>query len=202
MRAVFLDRDGVVCENRADHIKSWDEFHFIPGALLALRWLREAGVRVFVVTNQAVVRRGLVAAHVVDDIHARMVRQVVLHGGAIDDIAYCPHDGCDGCDCRKPRPGMLTRLAATWGIDLGQSYMVGDAWTDVAAGRAAGCACVLVRTGRGVEQIGLPETRLHPAEHVASDLLGAVEWILAEEGRRRAGRAAGMHAQQVVAVGA
>ncbi len=112
MRAVFLDRDGVISENLADHVKSWEEFRFIPGALDALRWLHQAGFRTFVVTNQAIVNRGVVSAQVVEDIHARMLAQVVQHGGFIDDICYCPHDYHENCECRKPQPGMLTQLAA------------------------------------------------------------------------------------------
>ncbi len=182
MRAVFLDRDGVISENLADHVKSWEEFRFIPGALDALRWLHQAGFRTFVVTNQAIVNRGVVSAQVVEDIHARMFAQVVQHGGFIDDICYCPHDYHENCECRKPQPGMLTQLAARWRIDLARSYMVGDAWTDVAAGRAASCRTVMVRTGRGAEQVNLLEAQQHPAHHIAANLIEAAEWILYQEG--------------------
>jgi D-glycero-D-manno-heptose 1,7-bisphosphate phosphatase len=182
MQAVFLDRDGVIGENRADHVKSWEEFRFIPGALDALRALREAGMRAFVVTNQAIVNRGIVTAQVVEEIHTHMLYHVVQHGGAIDDIAYCPHDLADDCLCRKPRPGMLMRLANQWDVDLSRSYMVGDAWTDIAAGRSARCQCVMVATGRGAEQRGTPEARLYQADCFAADLAHAVEWILCREG--------------------
>jgi D-glycero-D-manno-heptose 1,7-bisphosphate phosphatase len=198
MRAVFLDRDGVVCENRVDHVKSWDEFRFIPGSLTALRMLREHGLRTFVVTNQAIVRRGIVGPHVIDDIHSRMTRHVVEHGGALDGIAYCPHDDGDGCDCRKPQPGMLTRLASVRRVDLSRAYMVGDAWTDMAAGRAAGCRCVLVRTGRGAAQQALPGAPNHLAHQIVDDLYSAVEWILAEEGLLKS-RAVGMSAHEASA---
>lgn len=196
MRAVFLDRDGVVCENRVDHVKSWDEFRFIPGSLAALRVLREHGVRTFVVTNQAIVRRGIVGPHVIDDIHARMARQIIEHGGALDGISYCPHDDSDRCDCRKPQPGMLTRLAAVRRVDLARAYMVGDAWTDMAAGRAVGCRCVLVRTGRGAAQHAQPSAPHYLAHHTADDLYAAVEWILAEEGLLKS-RAVGGHAHEI-----
>jgi D-glycero-D-manno-heptose 1,7-bisphosphate phosphatase len=181
MHAIFLDRDGVISENRADHVKSWDEFRFIPGALAALRWLRQAGFRTFVVTNQAIVNRGIVSAVVIDDIHTRMRWQIRQHGGQIDDLHFCPHDTGEGCACRKPRPGMLMQLAAKWNVDLARSYMVGDAWTDMAAGRAASCRCVMVRTGRGAEQIEHQEDGLALADHIAADLASAVEWILAQE---------------------
>ena len=185
MRAVFLDRDGVISENRADHVKSWEEFRFIPGTFAALRRLRQAGFLVFVVTNQAIVSRGIVAPSAVDEIHKRMQAYINFNGGRIDDIRYCPHDYEEGCHCRKPRPGMLKSLAAKWRIDLSRSYMVGDAWTDIAAGRAVQARCVMVRTGRGAEELRLPEARVALADHVAVNLQGAVSWILGQEGLSR-----------------
>jgi D-glycero-D-manno-heptose 1,7-bisphosphate phosphatase len=180
MRAVFLDRDGVISENRADHVKSWEEFRFIPGTFAALRRLRQAGFLVFVVTNQAIVSRGIVAPNALDEIHERMQAYITFNGGRIDDIRYCPHDYGEGCHCRKPRPGMLKSLAAKWRIDLSRSYMVGDAWTDIVAGRAVQARCVMVRTGRGAEELRLPEARVAPADHVATNLQGAVSWILGD----------------------
>jgi D-glycero-D-manno-heptose 1,7-bisphosphate phosphatase len=182
MRAVFLDRDGVISENRSDHVKSWEEFRFIPGIFTALRWLGEAGFHTFVVTNQAIVNRGIVAADVIEDIHARMLSHITYCGGRIDDVRYCPHDYGENCPCRKPQPGMLMALAAKWRVDLSRSYMIGDAWTDVAAGIAAGCHTIMVRTGRGGEQLELPEAQTYPANHVAADLTAAAEWILTQEG--------------------
>src|SRR5512135_2006935 len=114
MRAIFLDRDGVINENRTDHVKSWEEFRFLPGALTALRWLRMAGFQVFVVTNQAIVSRGAASTRTIEDINTRMMLQVALHGGRICDVRFCPHDTGDACTCRKPLPGMLNDLAARW----------------------------------------------------------------------------------------
>jgi D-glycero-D-manno-heptose 1,7-bisphosphate phosphatase len=182
IRAIFLDRDGVIGENRADHVKSWEEFRFLPGALDALRWLRLAGFRTFVVTNQAIINRGVVAAQVVEEIHTRMLLCIGWHGGQIDDVRYCPHDYGEQCECRKPQPGMLRQLADQWHVDLSRSYMIGDAWTDIAAGRAVNCRSILVRTGRGVEHASLPEARQYPADHVAADLAAAVVWLCQEEG--------------------
>jgi D-glycero-D-manno-heptose 1,7-bisphosphate phosphatase len=182
MRAIFLDRDGVINENRADHVKCWDEFSFLPGALSALRWLHLAGFHVFVVTNQAIVSRRIVTAQTIEEINARMALQVILHGGHISDIRYCPHDSDQGCECRKPSPGMLLDLAAHWHVDLHHAYLVGDAWTDIAAGRTVNSRCILVQTGRGNDQALLPQARQFPADHVAADLASAVSWIFAQEG--------------------
>lgn len=153
MRAIFLDRDGVICHNRQDHIKSWDEFQFLPGAKASLAALSRVGLPVIVVTNQAVIGRGLVPAQMVEEIHRRMVEEVAGYGGRIDRVIYCPHRPEDGCNCRKPRPGMLLQAAREMDLDLSGSYMVGDAVTDTIAGLEAGCRSFLVLTGRGFQQL-------------------------------------------------
>jgi D-glycero-D-manno-heptose 1,7-bisphosphate phosphatase len=178
---IFLDRDGVINENRTDHVKSWGEFRFIPGALHALRTLTQAGVRIFVVTNQAIINRGVVDRAVVDDIHARMVAVAAQHDAIISAVRCCPHRPDEWCGCRKPHPGMLLGLAEEYGVDLDQAVMVGDALTDIAAGKAAGCRTVLVRTGRGAAQLALPEARLYRPNAVARDLADAVDWYIAQE---------------------
>lgn len=183
MRTIFLDRDGVINENLSTHVKSWSEFRFIPHALTALRWLRQAHVRVFVVTNQAIVNRGLVSPAMLDDIHARMIARVEAAGGWITDIRYCPHDDHEHCTCRKPRPGMLLDLAREWGVDLSETYFVGDALTDVAAAHAAGCGAIMVRTGRGDEQLRHAQAHLHQPDYVAPNLLSAVQWFILNESR-------------------
>jgi D-glycero-D-manno-heptose 1,7-bisphosphate phosphatase len=182
MQAVFLDRDGVISENRTDHVKSWEEFRFLRGALDALARLHQAGFPLFIVTNQAIVNRGMITAQMLEDIHARMLGHIVQHGGFINDIRYCPHDYSENCACRKPRAGMLIDLAARWQIDLTDSYFIGDAWTDIAAGRAVNCRTIMVRTGRGEEHIRLPESRRYPADHTAADLPDAANWIMQIEG--------------------
>ena len=153
MRAVFLDRDGVICQNRSDHVKSWSEFRFLPGAKNSLAALGRLDLPIIVITNQAIVGRGMVPASVVDDIHRRMVAEVETHGGRIDRVVYCPHRPEDRCDCRKPEPGMLRQVAEEMGIDLSRSYLVGDAVTDLVAGQQVGCQLYLVLTGRGLQQL-------------------------------------------------
>lgn len=147
--AIFLDRDGVINENRADHVKSWDEFEFIPGALDSIRRLTETGLPIFVVTNQAAVNRGLMSLDTLNDIHNRMNETIAQAGGMVTRVYYCPHDNHEDCDCRKPLPGMLQQAAKDFPIDLSKSFLVGDAWTDVAAGVAVGARSILLMTGRG-----------------------------------------------------
>lgn len=153
MRAIFLDRDGVICKNRPDHVKSWSEFQFLPGARRSLVALSRLGLPIIIVTNQAAIGRGMVSARVVEDIHQRMMAEINSCGGRIDRIVYCPHRPEEGCECRKPKPGLLLKAAGEMGIDLTRSYMIGDAATDLMAGQRVGCRTFLVLTGRGVKQL-------------------------------------------------
>jgi D-glycero-D-manno-heptose 1,7-bisphosphate phosphatase len=152
-RAVFLDRDGVICRNRDDHVKCWEEFVFLPGALKALARLACLDLDIIVVTNQSVINRLMVTAKVVEDIHTRMVRAIEAAGGRIDRVMVCPHRPEDHCTCRKPQPGLLLAAAEESGLDLAHSYMIGDAESDMLAARAAGCRPYLVLTGRGWRQL-------------------------------------------------
>jgi D-glycero-D-manno-heptose 1,7-bisphosphate phosphatase len=147
--AIFLDRDGVIVENRAEYIKSIDEAHILPGALAALAQAARLDCRIVVVTNQSVVGRGLLSEEGLLAINAYIDAAIVAAGGRIDGWYFCPHLPEDDCDCRKPKPGMLLSAAADWNIDLPTSVMVGDALSDVHAGHASGTQAILVRTGLG-----------------------------------------------------
>jgi len=169
-RAVLLDRDGVITRRREDYVKSWDEVELLPGAADALARLCEAGYRVAVVTNQSAVGRGLMTMDTLDAIHRALDTVVGAAGGEIDAFLVCPHRPDAGCDCRKPRPGLLLQAARRLGIDLATTPMVGDQPSDVAAALAAGCRPILVG-----EDAPAP-----PGCWVAADLAGAVDLILAE----------------------
>lgn len=144
MKAVFLDRDGVINhaiirEEKAYSPRSREEFRLIEGAPAAVRELQAAGFKVLVVTNQPDIARGLLSTADLDWMTAR-----VLSEAQVDDLLICPHDDQHACSCRKPLPGMLLEGAGKWGIDLAQSFMVGDGWKDMAAGKKAGCTCILI----------------------------------------------------------
>ena len=184
-RAVFIDRDGVVCRNREDYVKSWEEFHFLPGALDALARLAQTDLRIVVVTNQSAINRGIVPAEVVESIHARMVSAIEANGGRVDGVFYCPHRPDEGCSCRKPRPGLLLRAAEQLALDLEGSYLVGDAESDMRAGRAVGCRRFLVLTGRGRRQLLRCLIHGERGFAVVPDLQAAVGRILRLEQQRR-----------------
>jgi len=186
LRAVFIDRDGVICHNRADYVKNWEEFTFLPGVLTALARLAASDLVVVVVTNQSAINRGQVAGAVVDDIHRRMVAAVEAAGGRVDAVYICPHRPDEDCPCRKPRPGLLQQAAVELGLDLTRSFVIGDAWEDIQAALAAGCQPYLVLTGRGQAQRGRAEREAAGRFEVVRDLAQAVEAILATDAGRRA----------------
>ncbi len=176
--AVFLDRDGVINENRADYVKSWEEFAFLPGVFDALCRLAESDLSIIVASNQSAVGRGLVSRDELDTINRTMVDRIHKEGGRIDAVLYCPHRPDENCTCRKPRPGLLLQAAKRFDLNLARSCLVGDAVSDVAAGLAAGCRPILVLTGRGNEELVRLRADGYDGYRVATDLKEAVDWIL------------------------
>lgn len=147
-QAIFLDRDGTINRERADYVKSWQEYEWLPGVLAALALLARLEVPILVVTNQSVVGRGIIAAGALNAIHEKLRCEATAAGGRIDNFLVCPHVPADNCDCRKPKPGLLLQAAAIYGVNLSHCIFVGDSITDLQASNAAGCRCILVRTGR------------------------------------------------------
>jgi D-glycero-D-manno-heptose 1,7-bisphosphate phosphatase len=146
-KAVFLDRDGVIVipefrDGRSFAPVHLKDYRFYPEVLAALSRLKAAGFLLVVVTNQPEVGRGLIAEEVLMEMHRRLQASF-----PVDAIKVCRHTGADGCNCRKPKPGMLLEAASELGISLLDSFMVGDRVSDVEAGRAAGCRTVLIDLG-------------------------------------------------------
>jgi D-glycero-D-manno-heptose 1,7-bisphosphate phosphatase len=181
LKVVFLDRDGVINSNRPDYVKRWSEFEFLPGSLEALQLLGIHGHHVIVVTNQSVINRNMTTKQVLEQLHKKMTEAVLSHGGAIEAVYYCPHVPEDGCSCRKPEPGLIYQAQADYGLQLPETCMVGDSLKDIQCARRAGCGkAVLVRTGHGEEAEGLCQARGIAPDHVADDLMAAVQWLLGE----------------------
>jgi len=149
MRLVILDRDGVINKESDDFIKSVDEWIPLPGALEAIARLTQAGYTVVVASNQSGIGRGLFTAKTLEDIHAHMKAEVAKAGGKIDSIFYCPHKPEDGCDCRKPKPGLFHRIMAYYTLPLKNVPIIGDAVRDLEAAQAVRGRPILVKTGRG-----------------------------------------------------
>ena len=147
-KLIILGRDGILNEFREDHIKSPEEWVAVPGALEAVSRLNHASWHVVVATNQSGIGRGMIDMAAVNAVHAHMMRSLQTLGGRIDAVFFCPHTPEDGCDCRKPLPGMVLDIGRRYGADLAQVPMVGDTLRDLQAAQAAGCEPHLVRSGR------------------------------------------------------
>ena len=148
-KVIVLDRDGVINEDSADFIKSPAEFSPLPGSIQAIARLKQAGFTVVIATNQSGLGRGLFNNRALLDIHDKLIEMVEQAGGALAGIYVCPHKPEDGCDCRKPKPGLLLRVAADLEIDATECIVVGDSRRDLEAALAVGARAILVRTGNG-----------------------------------------------------
>jgi D-glycero-D-manno-heptose 1,7-bisphosphate phosphatase len=170
--AVFLDRDGVLNRTTVRNGTPYppataDEADILPGVADALKRLADRGLTLIVVTNQPDVARGTQTREAVEQINARLGRELPM----LNAFYVCYHDNADGCQCRKPGPGMLFQAATEHGIDLARSFLVGDRWSDVVAGAAVGCKTFL---------LDVPYSQCHRCtpDHVVADLQEAADRIL------------------------
>ncbi|MBN2145974.1 MAG: D-glycero-beta-D-manno-heptose 1,7-bisphosphate 7-phosphatase [Anaerolineales bacterium] len=181
--AIFLDRDGVIIENRPNYVRSWQDVSLIPGVLEALASLSTLPYKIVIVTNQSAIGRGLVALKTAKEINQRLLRLILNSGGRVDGLFMCPHAPEDRCACRKPQPGLLLQAAHELSLDLQHSILIGDAWSDLQAGKAAGVPnLVLLRTGRGADQLKLPAPSSIGEFQVFNDLMQAVKHLRLDEG--------------------
>jgi D-glycero-D-manno-heptose 1,7-bisphosphate phosphatase len=185
MRAVFLDRDGTLNEEMG-YVNHVSRFHLLPGAAEAVRLLNENDWKVVVVSNQSGVARGYFPESVLAEVDARLNAELAREEARLDGTYYCLHHPQAqleayrrSCECRKPRPGLLRRAAQELGIDLGESWLIGDRLLDVETAHNAGARAVLVLTGygRGERDWVLSASPVKP-DHVAEDVLAAVRWLL------------------------
>ncbi len=180
-KAAFIDRDGVLNEERA-FVHRYEDFSLLPGAVAALRLLKESGYLLVVVTNQSGIARGIYSEADYVALTGRMRAELAAAGVPLDAVEYCPHLPDApleryrlDCDCRKPKPGMLRRATHALDIEPGASFLVGDRLSDIEAGRAAGIGrCFLVRTG-----YALPDEAVARADAVYDDLLACARSVVA-----------------------
>lgn len=178
VRAVFLDRDGVLNEvvvrgGKPYSPDSLADLVIVPDAAHALALLRARGFRLVMVTNQPDIARGRISRNEVARMHRHLCNRL-----PIDAVEVCEHDDADRCDCRKPKPGMLLRAAARDGIALSESFLIGDRWRDIEAGHRAGCRSILVGDGYASEKKAVPDVAV-------PTLTEAAAWILAQPSCRR-----------------
>jgi D-glycero-D-manno-heptose 1,7-bisphosphate phosphatase len=151
-KTIFLDRDGVINKKapKADYIKKWSEFEFLPGAIDSMKKLFDRGFEIYIISNQAGIARGAMSTEDLENIHKNMEKILSDHGVYITEIYYCPHGWDEGCDCRKPRPGMFYRAATDHQINLTKSLFVGDDERDKEAGDAADITTILINPEKGL----------------------------------------------------
>jgi len=172
VRAVFLDRDGVINANLERNGKpvaptSLADFQIFPGAADAVRRLKDAGFLIVVVTNQPDVRTGLTPKATMEAMHDEVRRQM-----PIDDFLICFHIDADNCACRKPKPGLILEAISKYDIDPASSYVVGDRWRDVFAGQAAGCRTIRIDHGFAEERPSAPDRVVGSLTEAADFILG------------------------------
>ena len=181
--AVFLDRDGTLNID-AGYLDRKERLMLFPWSLDSVRLLRRAGYAVVVVPNQSGVGRGMIEESFVEEVHQIIQSRLVDIGEKLDGHYYCPHEPSASieafrvdCDCRKPKPGLVTRAARDLGLDVERSIVVGDKWSDIGLAKQTGARGVLVRTGYGRSQEKNRQEGLS-ADAVVDTLMDAVNWIL------------------------
>ena len=178
-RAIFLDRDGVIIENSETYIRSLDEVKFLPSSIDSLRKLNPSVYKIVIVTNQSAVGRGLISLAQAEEINRHVMVVIVEAGGRIDGLFMCPHSPEDGCNCRKPKPGLILQAAEALSLDLENSILIGDAITDIQSGQAAGIPTnILVKTGRGSAQLQSFSMSSMPRFLIYPDLADVIASIL------------------------
>lgn len=182
-KLVILDRDGVVNLDSDHFIKTPDEWIPIDGSLEAIAVMNQAGYRVVIASNQSGIGRGLFEMSALNAMHEKMYKALTRLGGRVDAIFFCPHTAADGCDCRKPRPGLLEQAAQRLGVELRGVPLVGDSLRDLEAGIAMGCVPHLVLTGKG--ELTRAKGNLPPGTHIHADLRAFAQWLILGESAPR-----------------
>jgi D-glycero-D-manno-heptose 1,7-bisphosphate phosphatase len=183
MKLLILDRDGTLNRSRDDKVASPDEWEPLPGALEAVARLNHGGWRVVLATNQSGIGRGLFDMASLNAIHAKMQRQLAAAGARVEAIFICPHTPEDGCECRKPAPGLFRQIGARFGFALADVPAVGNSLRHVQAGAAAGCPPHLLLTGLSAAYAALAPHAipdLPPGARVHADLGAFADWLLAQ----------------------
>ena len=144
--AVFLDRDGVINRNRDDYVKDVDEMEILPGVPKAINLLNTMNFKVVIISNQSAVSRGLITIEKLLEIHEFLKKELLQNNAKIDGIYFCPHRPDDSCDCRKPKPTLILKAAKDLGINLSESYMIGDRESDMIAAEKAGVKFIPIET--------------------------------------------------------
>ena len=144
-KAIFLDRDGVINQERKDYVKNIEEFIIFESVHDAITLIKNHNFLVIIITNQSAVNRKLLTIENLDKIHEKLQNYLKMHDTSFDHVYFCPHMPKENCDCRKPKPGLIIQAKKDFKIELSQSFMIGDSQTDVQAAESAGCKGILLK---------------------------------------------------------
>ncbi len=182
MKVIFLDRDGVINEYPGDtrYVNSWQEFKFIPGSREAIQKLSRDGFKIFVISNQAGVAKGLYSSEDLAEIDAKMNEAIRKAGGELAGIYYCLHHPSENCACRKPKPGLLEQAFKDASITASETYFVGDSFRDMQAARSFGAKSILVLSGR--EKLSNRRNWEFEPDYVFENLLAVSDYLCSNNG--------------------
>jgi len=182
MKVVFLDRDGVINQYPGDtkYVNNWGEFKFIPGSIEGIKKLNSCGFKLYVVSNQAGVSKGLYSQEDLDEINENMLKELKVQGTKIDGIHYCTHSKGDNCDCRKPKAGLLRQAVLNSGMTFKSSFLVGDSFMDMEAARCFGAKTLLVLSGK--EKASNRDQWEFEPDYVFADLKSAADYLCTHYG--------------------
>ena len=144
LKTVFVDRDGVINQERSDYVKSISELEIYPNVAKNIKSLKDAGFLVIVITNQSAVNRGIITHEIVSQIHDSIQDHLKKYGTFLDGFYYCPHIPSENCNCRKPKPGLFQQAILELNIDLNSSWMIGDSDSDIEAADSIGCKAIKI----------------------------------------------------------
>ena len=144
LKTVFVDRDGVINQERSDYVKSISELEIYPNVAKNIKLLKDAGFLVIVITNQSAVNRGIVTHETINQIHNSIQDHLKKYGTFLDGFYYCPHTPNENCNCRKPKSGLLEKAILELNIDLNSSWMIGDSDSDIEAADSIGCKAIKI----------------------------------------------------------
>ena len=144
IKTVFVDRDGVINQERSDYVKSISELEIYPNVAKNIKLLKDAGFLVIVITNQSAVNRGIITHEIVSQIHDSIQDHLKKYGTFLDGFYYCPHTPNENCNCRKPKSGLLQQAILELNIDLNSSWMIGDSDSDIEAADSIGCKAIKI----------------------------------------------------------
>lgn len=179
IKAIFLDRDGVINYDSPDYIKTWKEFEFIPGSVDAIVNLSKAGFLIFIVSNQSGVAKGIVKKNDLYEINYNLIEHIYNLGGNIEGWYYCTHAPDYNCWCRKPMPGMILKIKREFNVDLTNSIMIGDNIKDILCAQNALCSTsIIVKSGyKKIEKMDLIMAGAYPT-YITNNLKEGSELIL------------------------